>query len=130
MRRREEELQRLNVEVAVVTFEEKAAVERYLSDTGLSWPILLDAERSLYAAYEIERGGVWDVWGPASWGTYLKLLLKGRRLRKPTGDVQQLGGDVLVDPQGVVRLRHVTANPADRPEISSILQLVREADGR
>ncbi len=121
-----DEIERLGVQVLVVTFEAGAVVENYVRETQLQWPILLDEELMLYSAYGMERGTVWDVWGPASWRIYGKLLLRGRRLKAPTGDVHQLGGDVLIDPQQVVRLHHVGRGPADRPSVDSLLDVVRQ----
>ena len=43
----------------------------------------------------------------------------------PAGDVYQLGGDVLIDSSGSIRLHHVTRIPVDRPEVESILEIVR-----
>ena len=86
--------------------------------------MLVDTERSLYNAYSMHRGGLWAIWGPKSWWGFLKLIFKGRRLRPPAGDVYQLGGDVLLDPFGGVKLHHVMWVPVDRPDEKSILDLV------
>lgn len=96
----------------------------YVRETQLNWPLLIDESCELYRAYGMERESNWNVFGPASWGTYIRLLLKGRKLRKPSGDLNQIGGDVLVDPQGIVRLHYVSRNPADRPEVDAILTAV------
>jgi hypothetical protein len=126
LRQQAEELNALGVRVLVVTFEGGPIAENYVRQTNLPWPVLIDESRSLYQAYGMERGRFWEIWGPASWWIYLKLLFRGRRLRKPSGDIHQLGGDVLVDPQGVVRLHRVGHGPADRPSVDSILALVRK----
>ena len=125
MRQREAEIDALGAKVAVVTFENDFFVRAYVRETNLPWPILIDASRQLYGAYGMERGRLSEIVGLRSWAIYAKLLLKGRRLRRSTGDVFQLGGDVLVDPQGVVRLHHVGRGPADRPEVDAILDVVR-----
>ena len=70
------------------------------------------------------------MWGPTTLWTYAKLLLRGRRLQDSNGDVLQLGGDILIDPGGYVRLRHVGKSPADRPTVKSILGVVRNAESR
>jgi len=54
----------------------------------------------------------------------LKEMLKGQKLRKPTGDIFQRGGDVLIDPTGIVRLHHVGKGPADRPTVETILHRI------
>ena len=125
LRQQEEELQALGIDVAVVTFQSSPVAENYVRETKLAWPILIDESLTLYSAYGMERGRVWDVWGPATMGVYFKLMSKGRMPRKPAGDVQQLGGDILIDPRGIVSIHHVGTGPADRPTIESILEIVR-----
>ncbi len=129
MRQHEAEIEALEIKVVVVTFEIGPMAEAYVRETDLRWPLLVDETRELYTAYGMERGRSWQILGPASMWAYAKLLAKGRRLRRPNDDVFQLGGDVLIDPQGVVRLHHVGSGPADRPSVSSLLELVRKDAG-
>ena len=89
-----------------------------MKEPGLRWPLLVDESRELYAAYDMHRGRWRDILGPSSWWVYARLLLRGRRL-------QQLGGDILIDPKCIVRLHHVGSGPADRPAVSSMLDTVR-----
>jgi hypothetical protein len=90
LRQHEQELEALRIDVLVATFQAGPVVEAYVKEAALPWPILIDESRSLYAAYGMQRGRIWDIWGPASWWTYIKLLIRGRRLRRPTGDVPSL----------------------------------------
>ena len=119
-----EQIEQLPLDVMAVTFQSAQVAGEYVEQTGWPWPMLVDTERSLYNAYSMHRGGLWAIWGPKSWWGFLKLILKGRRLRPPAGDVYQLGGDVLLDPFGGVKLHHVTRVPVDRPDVKSILGLV------
>ena len=97
----------------------------YVKQRKLEWPLLLDRDRSLYKAYGMHRGGWTKVLGPAAMLTYFKLILKGRMPRMSHDDVWQLGGDVIIDPEGVVRLHHVSKTPADRPSVESLLEVVQ-----
>lgn len=127
LRRFQKEFEALNVSVAVVTFDDQSFAEAYVKDTGLGWPLLLDRERTLYDAYGMLQASTWDLYRPSSIWQYLKLLARGRPLRRPGRDVNQLGGDVLVDPEGVVRMHFIGSGPADRPPVDSILHHVRAA---
>lgn len=124
MRAVESELDTRRVAVAVVTFDSGPIVETWVRQTEFEWPLLLDTKRDLYRTYGMLRGRAWDLYGPPAIWAYLKLMARGRWLRRPGSDVTQLGGDVLVDPEGVVRLHHVGSGPADRPSISSIVDRV------
>jgi hypothetical protein len=121
LRQHDQQLRDCGVRVCVVTFEFGPLAAAYVHETQLEWPLLIDSERWLYKAYGMERGTWWNIYGPASIWAYVRLLGRGRRMRPPGSDVQQLGGDVLIDPQGIVRVHHVGSGPADRPSISVLL---------
>ncbi len=114
----------------MVTFENDYFARQYAAETALAWPLLIDAERTVYRGYGMLAASWWDLWGPATWRAYLREILKGRRPQPAHGDIHQRGGDVLIDPAGIVRLHHVGRGPADRPAVGSILQRIvsRRAD--
>ena len=128
MRDREEEFRGRKVRIVVVTFENDFLARVYVEDTGLSWPLLVDDTRETYRAYGMLSASFWDLWGPRTWWVYLKEILKGKRLKKSEGDISQRGGDVLIDPAGIVALHHVGAGPADRPAVKSILKRIPSAE--
>ena len=124
MREQEYEFNRANVSIAVVTFENDFFARQYVEETRLTWPLLIDAGRDVYRGYGMLAASFWDVWGPKSWWVYLRALTKGEALHKSAGDIYQRGGDVLIDPAGIVRLHHVGSGPADRPAVESILRTI------
>lgn len=111
------------MDVLPVTFERKEVASAYAAQ--LPWPVLLDPERELYAAYGLQQRSFWQIWGPASWWGFIKLLFSGHKLHWPTDDIYQLGGDVLIDPAGTIRLHHMSRNPMDRPSLSSLFETIR-----
>lgn len=111
--------------MCVVTFDATPMALAYLRQTRLPWPLLIDGERTLYKAYGMERGDWWNIYGPPAIWVYLKLMVRGRRLYRPGSDFHQLGGDVLIDPAGIVRLHHVGSGPADRPAVRTLLEAAR-----
>lgn len=124
MRDHKAEFSRLNTKIVVVTFEHDYFARQYVTETALSWPLLIDESRETYRNYGMLSASFWEIWGPASWWAYLKELLRGEKLRKSAGDIYQRGGDVLIDPAGIVRLHHIGEGPADRPAVESILHLI------
>ena len=108
----------------IVTFEKTEIARRYAEETRLSWPLLVDENRELYRAYGMTKGHWWQLYGFPSWIAYFKLFFRGWGLRRPSGDVTQLGGDVLIDPQGTVRFYHVGEGPADRPAVEGLLEML------
>ena len=126
LRHQQERLDELKIQVKIVGFDSGAKAKEYVKETQLPWPLLLDIERKLYTAYGMEKGSWWSISNPVAVARYVGLMLRGQKPGKPGCDVFQLGGDVLIDPDGIVRLHHVSAGPHDRPSPEEILGLVRK----
>jgi hypothetical protein len=87
--------------------------------------LLLDPARVAYDAYELE----WSLlrsWNLNTFWQYIRLLLSGRRWRGIQGDSGQLGGDFIVDAQGVVRLAYRSQDPTDRPPVVTLLTMLKQ----
>ncbi len=125
LRQVESEINTLGIKVFVVTFDADILAVNYIEQTKLPWPLLLDSSRSLYRWYGMERGTWWQILNPIAIWKYMKLVFKGRKVGKPGDDYRQLGGDVLIDPDGVVQLHHISTSPHDRPAVNAILKRVR-----
>ncbi len=52
---------------------------------------------------------------------YVQLLASGRKWRGIQGDSAQLGGDFIVDANGVVRLAYRSHDPTDRPSVDTLI---------
>ena len=125
MQQHQHELEDLGIQTVVVTFEATPSVRAYVAETKVTWPILIDRDRTLYRGYGMHQGRLRDIWGLRTWLAYAKEFARGRLPRYSGGDTRQLGGDVLIDPAGIVRLRHVGSGPGDRPSVSAILEARR-----
>ena len=125
MREHEAELAELSVAVAVVTFEAGFLARQYVEESGLAWPLLVDEKRELYRGYGMLAASFWDIWGVKTWLAYAKAMIAGQKLQQSHGDISQRGGDVLIDPEGMVRLHHVGEGPADRPAVAQLLATIQ-----
>ncbi len=129
MRQAARELDALNVRVLVVTFESRSAARGYVAETGIGWPVLSDESRALYRAYGMARARWRHLLGPSALLAYAREVVRGRIPRWPSADPVQQGGDVLIDPAGIVRWVHVGAGPGHRPPVERLLEVRRAADG-
>jgi len=120
-------LNELVVRVKAITFDADFMALAYIKEIDLPWPLLSDPEQKLYAAYDMTRGGWWAIYGLPSVWKYIKLMLGGRMPGKPGKDWRQLGGDVLIDPSGVVQIHHISTGPHDRPSVDSLLAPIEAA---
>lgn len=72
----------------------------------------------------MERAPFWRIWSPRVLWKYLTLTLRGMPLQHKVEneDVYQLGGDFLVDGEGLLLFAHLSASPVDRPRMDDILR--------
>ena len=124
MQQAEREIEALGIRVLVVTFEAQRAARAYVEETGTRWPVISDESRSLYGAYGMGRARWRHLLGPSALVAYVREAVRGRVPRWPSADPVQQGGDVLIDPAGIVRLVHVGAGPGHRPPVERLLAAV------
>jgi alkyl hydroperoxide reductase subunit AhpC len=114
------ELEKLNVEVLILSFGTPPAAQAWLEETCSPFDLLLDPERSVYESYELERSASRS-WNVRTLWRYVQLLASGRRWRGIQGDSTQLGADLIIGPVGIVRLAHYSHDPTDRPAVDGLL---------
>ncbi len=128
MQQAEREVETLGIRVVAVTFEARPAARAYVDETKIRWPVVSDESRSLYRAYGMGRARWRHLLGPSALLAYAREAARGRLPRWPAADPVQQGGDVLIDPAGIVRLVHVGAGPGHRPPVERLLEVIRAAD--
>ncbi len=90
-----------------------------------SFEVLLDHERAVYNAYGLERSFLRSRNLQTRW-YYFRAWLAGRQAHAVHGDdTSQLGGDFIVDKQGVLRFLHPSHDPTDRPAVDMLLDVLR-----
>ncbi|NND73836.1 MAG: hypothetical protein HKN44_02415 [Ilumatobacter sp.] len=114
-----------DTEVAVVTFTDPRHLDAYRAHLGVSFPVVADVDRALYRALGLERGTWRQVWSIGTLKLYARLLRRGRRLRRSTEDLRQLGADVVVDADGTIVRLFRPASPDARPTVDDLLAALR-----
>jgi len=114
----------------IFSFGTLPAAERWLEETCNPFRLLLDPERTVYKAYGLERS-LARSWNLRTIWRYVQLLTSGRRWRSIQGDSAQLGGDFVVDANGIVQLAHRSHDPAQHPpRLSHLLDRRHASIGR
>ena len=124
MRRRFEEVRALGGEVAAVSFEPRGLLLRQSRLMQLPFPLLSDPERDVYRAYQLPTGTASQVFGAPALFAYAKLLFQGRWAGFHRSYLRQLGGDFVIDAEGIVRFEYRSAAPHDRPEVDRLLRVL------
>ena len=95
-----------------------------LAGISCPFPVLVDEDRTSYAAWGLRRASFTRIWmDPKVWMQYGKLLRSGERLRAMGTDPRQLGGDFIVDPRGVIAYSRPQCRD-DRPPVGELLTVV------
>lgn len=121
MRRRYTEIQSSGGEVVIVSFESTERLAQLARQMQLPFTLLSDPPRDTYAAYGLIRGSWRQIFGARTIWSYLQLLLRGRKYHFLGSDLRQLGGDFVIDSEGIVRFEHRGAQPSDRPSVEQLL---------
>lgn len=114
-------------DVVLLTFTDADNIPAYREQHQLDLNVLVDRNRSAYKAYGLGRGSIRRVWGFRAAKKYFDLIRSGgfSRLAAPSEDTLQLGGDFIIDKDGVLIYGFWGEGPDDRPQID---ELVRALD--
>lgn len=118
------EFEALNARIVVISFSHPNQAHIWLNETSTPFTLLLDPERKAYRAFGLEYS-LLRSWAPKVWLRYAQLILRGSKWRGIQDDSGQLGGDVIVDSKGYIRLIRRSHDPTDRPDVQMLLTALR-----
>lgn len=123
----QERLAEAGATAVFVAHDDAAALSRsMLAGVSCPFPVLVDSDRSSYREWGLRRATFAGVWlDPAVWKQYWRLLRSGERIRALGKDTRQLGGDFIVDPQGVIAYAR-PQHRDDRPPVGRLLAAIEE----
>lgn len=118
-------------DVVLVIFGTHDELVTYELQNPLPFLVVRDPRRSGYRAFGLRRASIARVWGLRTARRYVELIRRDgpRRLRRPTQDTRQLGGDFVIDPEGNLRWGFWSEGPDDRPAIDDLVSAVDDARG-
>ena len=123
-------MRRLDATAVFVAHDDAALLRRtMLRDVSSPFPVVVDQPRTSYRDWGLQRASLARVWlDPMVWVRYARLIVGGERLGRLGRDTRQMGGDFIIDPEGIV----VYARPQqrdDRPAVGHLLQVIeRQSD--
>ena len=107
--------------IAIVTFSTPERLAAYRQHLHLTFDIVADTDRTLYRLLGAERGSTRQVWSAGTIRMYARLIRAGRRLRRPTEDIRQLGADAVISRNGDLRYLSLPSTPDARPPLSELI---------
>jgi peroxiredoxin len=116
----------MNTRVFIISFGTLPAVQQWLKETCGNFTVLLDRDRTVYKAYGLERSKLRSK-NPRTLWLYFTRWLQGRKFHDSHGDdTSQLGGDFIVDKNGIIQFAYPSYDPTDRPAVEKLLEVLRK----
>ncbi|MBA2114691.1 peroxiredoxin-like family protein [Bremerella alba] len=109
-----------NLGVALVIMGKADEAKKFREALKLTFPVYADPDQSVYQAFEVPRGNVWQVAGPHLWWEGLQAL-KRSGIGRPRGDLMQLSGTYLIDTNGQIVWNYRPSSSAEFPNVDEIL---------
>jgi peroxiredoxin len=128
LRQYKNEIEARKTHVALISFGNTELAKAWIEETQASFQFLLDSGRKAYQAFSLDYSMARS-WSPKVWLEYARLMAKGRRWRGVQGDSGQLGGDFIVDQEGILRMAYRSHDPTDRPGVDYLLNRLDQING-
>jgi hypothetical protein len=88
---------------------------------GIQFPLLVDRTKETYRALQMKKGNLWDVVGPSNWPRYAKAMITGHGVDLPKQDPYQMGGVLIVRPDGEVLYEFRASESRDNPPLDELI---------
>ena len=120
------EIQTRNAGLAIVGNGNQDFAQAFRKDLKITVPILCDTDLQAYKAAGLRRNPM-DSLSLSLPLQAFRALRSGARQGSVQGDPWQLGGVFVVQPQGKILYRHVSADPGDHAPVAEILAALDQA---
>ena len=102
--------------IVLVHMTDESRAKSILDSRGMGAMLRVsDPDRRLYAAFQLDRGSLWQILGPKNWWRGIATVCRGHRFGRPEADIRQLAGAFLVKDGRIVKsFRHQSSS--DRPD--------------
>jgi len=120
---------KLGAEVLAVSFADPDTVERYREFLRLPFPVGSDEPKKFYDIWEMKQGSWFQVFHPTVLAKYAKLIWNGARRGRANqnDDLKQMGGDFVVNKEGIVTFAFSSPRSSVRPPIDTLMTELENA---
>jgi len=115
--------------VAAVTMGKPYEAKMFCAQRSSDVVCLSNPDQSAYKAYDIGKINAQDVFNPASWRAWVKVMRQGYKPASTGGqDGMQLGATFIIGTDGIVLLAHYNKYMGDHPEMKELQSVAEELD--
>ena len=107
----------------IISYGNVEAVTKWKEEVKCSFAVYRDPERKLYDMFGLEQS-IKRVWNCQTIWNYAAMKVAGDKLPSMSedDDPHQMGGDFILNENGVVLLHYASKVPSDRPSIEQLLE--------
>lgn len=127
MHRERKRIRQAGAELVLIGMGDLRYAQAFQKEFDLSCPIRVDPTRAAYKALSMKRGVGRTVALPSVWAARFRASRAGFRQHGIEGDPWQLGGVLVVLPEGRVAYRYLSDTSADHPPVAEILAALERA---
>ncbi len=120
LREKAADFEKAGARVVLVGMGPPKESREFLERFKVPFPMICDPELRLYDIYGLKKMGVLGFLSPSLALKSLSAVAQGNMAGIP-GNVKQLAGVFIIDASGLVRFRHLSADPADFPPVEDVL---------
>jgi hypothetical protein len=121
LRDHEAELRARGARLAAIGLGDAAYARAFREDSGIGFPLLIDAERLAYRAAELQSASLLHVLRPDNIAALLRARAAGHRQHRKGPNPFQLGGSFVFGPGHVDRYAHVSRTFGDNAPVAALL---------
>ena len=111
----------MNAEVIALAAVDRKPLAGFARELQLPFPVLSDVTGEVYRAFGLGKGMVIR---SRTLLVAARLVWRAKRLYRPVGDIMQVGGDFIVDREGIICFAHSSEDPTDRPDVIELMRLI------
>jgi integrase/peroxiredoxin len=126
LNRARERFEDVGVRLAAIAQGTPEDAAQFRKKRKIEFPVLVDPERATYEAAGAKIAVLSEIMGPRVLGRGVKRAIKSRVLPgRMRGHVGQLGGVLVVAPDGSIRYAHLSRDASDNPPTDEVLAAAR-----
>jgi peroxiredoxin len=124
LRHAREEIENAGGRVVLVGMGTVAQTRDFVARFEVPFPMISDPDQHLYRDFALERMSPLGFLSPTTALRGIAAMAQGHTMGLPEGDVRQLPGVVIVDPEGGIPYRYDGHSPADHPEPAILVEIL------
>lgn len=121
MREREKGFQLKGARIAAVSLGDVEYARIFREDTGITFPLLIDADRVAYRAMDLGVGSVFSIFRSENREARTRAVAAGHRQHKLGKNPLQLGGSFIFGPADVDIYAHANETFGDNAPVADLL---------